>query len=153
MALYRRPSGLDENTRLEQTLLPLRRLVAEALDKHEAAKQEHKVNTMLNTQGAMIAEGKIAALLKKGEQKAARAEAEATLKKEADGPVCRRYETNDPTIEKLGELLAQNPTGFLLFRDELVGFLPGLDRDGHESDRAAYLEMWNGTGTFTSDRI
>src|SRR5580704_9026265 len=54
--------GLMQTPAFEQTLLPLRRLVAEALDKHEAAKQEHKVNTMLNTQGAMIAEGKIAAL-------------------------------------------------------------------------------------------
>ena len=146
-------SGLMKTPALEQPLLPLRRLVAEALDKYGAEMQEHEVNSMLKSQRAKLAEKKIAAHLKKGDQQAARAEAEAIVKKQADEPVCRRYETNDPTIEKLGVLLAENPTGLLLFRDELVGFLRGLDREGHESDRAIYLEMWNGTGTFTSDRI
>jgi putative DNA primase/helicase len=108
---------------------------------------------MLKSQGAKLAEKKIATHLKKGDEQAARAEAEAVLKKESNEPVCRRYETNDPTIEKLGVLLAENPNGILLFRDELVGFLRGLDREGHEGDRAIYLEMWNGTGSFTSDRI
>ncbi len=145
--------GLMKTPALEQPLRPLRRLVAEALDRYAAEMQDHEVNTMLKSQGAKLAEKKIAAHLKKGDQQAARAEAEAIVKKEPDEPVCRRYETNDPTIEKLGVLLAENPTGLLLFRDELVGFLRGLDRDGHESDRAVYLEMWNGTGSFTSDRI
>jgi putative DNA primase/helicase len=145
--------GLMKTPALEQPLLPLRRLVTEALDKYTAEMREHEVNTMLKLQGAKLAEKKIAGHLKKGDQQAARAEAEAVVNKAADEPVCRRYETNDPTIEKLGVLLAENPTGLLLFRDELIGFLRGLDKEGHESDRAIYLEMWNGTGSFTSDRI
>jgi putative DNA primase/helicase len=145
--------GLMKTPALEQPLLPLRQLVAEALDRHTAEMREHEVNTMLKSQEAKLAEKKIAGHLKKGDQQAARAEAEAIVKKETDEPVCRRYETNDPTIEKLGVLLAENPMGLLLFRDELVGFLRGLDREGHESDRAIYLEMWNGTGSFISDRI
>ena len=145
--------GLMKTPALEQPLLPLRLLVAEALARYNAEMREHEVNIMLESQGKKLAEKKIATHLKKGEHQAARAEAESIVKKEANEPVCRRYETNDPTIEKLGVLLAENPMGFLLFRDELVGFLRGLDREGHESDRASYLEMWNGTGTFTSDRI
>ena len=145
--------GLMKTPALEQPLLPLRRLVGEALDKYAAEMQEHEVNTMLKSAGEKLAEKKITAHLKKGDEQAARAEAETVLKKEGDEPICQRYETNDPTIEKLGVLLAENPTGLLLFRDELVGFLRGLDREGHESDRAIYLEMWNGTGSFTSDRI
>jgi Protein of unknown function (DUF3987) len=46
-----------------------------------------------------------------------------------------------------------NPKGLLLFRDELSGFLHTMDRPGHETDRAFYCEAWNGTGTFTYDRI
>lgn len=145
--------GLMKTPALEQPLLPLRRLVAEASDRYAAEMREHEVNEMLKSQGAKLAEKKIVAHLKKGDQEAARAEAEAIVKEEYNKPVCRRYETNDPTVEKLGVLLAENPTGMLLFRDELVGFLRGLDREGHESDRAIYLEMWNGTGSFTSDRI
>jgi hypothetical protein len=145
--------GLMKTPALEQPLLPMRRLVNEALDSYTSKMQEHEVNSILKSQGAKLAEKKIAGHMKKGDDKAARAEAEAIVKKENDEPVCRRYETNDPTIEKLGVLLAENPTGLLLFRDELIGFFRGLDKEGHESDRATYLEMWNGTGSFTSDRI
>ncbi len=65
----------------------------------------------------------------------------------------RRYSTNDSTVEKLGELLADNPNGLLVFRDELSGWLKSMDRDGHESDRSFYLEAWAGNGDFTYDRI
>src|SRR5215470_20392239 len=64
-----------------------------------------------------------------------------------------RYLINDTTVEKLRELLNQNPNGLLLFRDELSGFLRTMDRPGHENDRAFYCEAWNGTGPYTYDRI
>ena len=42
----------------------------------------------------------------------------------------------------------------LLFRDELTGWFHNLDKAGHESDRAFYLEAWDGNGSsFTYDRI
>jgi len=68
-------------------------------------------------------------------------------------PVERRYIVNDPTVEKLGELLNQNPRGLLLFRDELVGWLKSLEREGREQDRTFYLETWDGTGDYVYDRI
>lgn len=86
---------------------------------------------------------------------AARVRAErATLKgKEPKAPTERRYETNDPTVEKLGQLLNENPNGLLVFRDELSGWLRTLDRDGHENDRAFYCEAWDGDKSYTYDRI
>ena len=68
-------------------------------------------------------------------------------------PTQRRYMTNDATIEKIGELLNENPVGLLQFRDELIGLLAGWDRAGREQDRAFYLEAWNGNGSITIDRI
>jgi hypothetical protein len=68
-------------------------------------------------------------------------------------PTVKRYLTNDCTVEKLGELLSENPNGVGVYRDELPGFFSTLDKQGHESDRAFYLEGWNGTGSFTYDRI
>ena len=68
-------------------------------------------------------------------------------------PVWRRYVTNDATIEKMAELQASNPRGLMLFRDELVGLYATWDKDGHEADRAFYLEGWNGDRPHTSDRI
>jgi hypothetical protein len=73
--------------------------------------------------------------------------------KEPAKPIWKRYKTNDATIEKLSELLAQNPRGLLLYRDELVGLLSGWDREGREGDRAYFLEAWNGYGSLTTDRI
>lgn len=72
---------------------------------------------------------------------------------EVKEPVERRLFTSDCTIEKLGELLNANSNGILVNRDELTGFLRGLERAGHEQDRAFYLEAWNGTGSFIFDRI
>jgi putative DNA primase/helicase len=68
-------------------------------------------------------------------------------------PVRKRFVLNDPTVEKLGEILNQNVAGVLLFRDEISGLLATMDRSGHENDRAFYLEAWNGYGSYTFDRI
>ena len=65
----------------------------------------------------------------------------------------RRYYTQDPTVEKLVELLQENPRGMLVLRDELAGWLRTLERSGREGEREFYLEAWNGTGGFTFDRI
>lgn len=73
--------------------------------------------------------------------------------REPEKPVRRRYKTNDSTIEKLSELLSDNPRGILVYRDELMGFLRTCEKAGHESDRAFFLEAWNGNNAHTSDRI
>jgi hypothetical protein len=73
--------------------------------------------------------------------------------KAPDPPVWRRYKTNDATIEKISEVLAVNPRGMFVFRDELIGLLASWDREGRESDRAFHLEAWNGNGSHTTDRI
>jgi len=70
-----------------------------------------------------------------------------------DEPVQRRFRTSDATVPMLGAMLAKNPTGMLVFRDELMGLLASWDREGCEGDRAFYLEGWNGTGSFAVDRI
>ena len=70
-----------------------------------------------------------------------------------DEPIRKRYVTQDGTVEKIGELLSQNPRGILISRDELIGWFRSLDKPGHESDRGFYLEGWNGNGRYTYDRI
>jgi putative DNA primase/helicase len=72
---------------------------------------------------------------------------------QSDDPKEKRLWTTDVTVEKLGELLNENPEGLLILRDELTGWFRMLDRTGHEQDRAFYLEAWNGEGSFTFDRI
>ena len=72
---------------------------------------------------------------------------------QSDEPTRKRYMTQDGTVEKIGELLNENPRGILINRDELIGWFRSLDKAGHESDRGFYLEGWNGNGRYTYDRI
>jgi Protein of unknown function (DUF3987) len=68
-------------------------------------------------------------------------------------PVQKRLVLQSVTFEKLHEILARNPAGVLVVRDELTGWLAELDRQGRECERGFFLEAWNGDGSFTVDRI
>jgi hypothetical protein len=72
---------------------------------------------------------------------------------ELERPSARRLLTSDGTFEALHQLLADNPAGLFVLRDELTGWLASLDRYGREEQRAFYLESWNGDSGFTLDRI
>jgi putative DNA primase/helicase len=140
----------------EVALRALERLAMEAREQHKQAL------TMFNEDSLIVkikAEAAKAALKKafiKGgtsDDEQHRLAKEAAQAEEMNPPPARRFTVNDTTVEKLGELLADNPNGLLLFRDELTGFLRTLDRQGHESDRGFYLESWNGFGSYVYDRI
>ncbi|UNF29775.1 DUF3987 domain-containing protein [Bartonella krasnovii] len=65
----------------------------------------------------------------------------------------RRLIVNDVTVEKLGELLKENPRGLLMVCDELSVFLSTLERKEYQTDRAFYLTAFNGKKSYTYDRI
>ena len=78
---------------------------------------------------------------------------ETLLELEETKIVEKRYRTNDATIEKIGVILHENPTGILVFRDELSGWLKNLEKVGREGDRSFFLESWTGKGQISVDRI
>lgn len=68
-------------------------------------------------------------------------------------PHIPRLVVNDGTIERLGALLASQPRGTLQMRDELAGWLEGMQRyAGGGTDRPFWLEAYGGRG-FTVERI
>lgn len=151
------PSAL-KSPALAEITKPLDRLVAESREAHEEALAEHEAKVE-----AVEAEK---AALKKAIDKAAASSVKSGDRSELDGlierrrnmeppsdPKERRYKTSDTTTEKLIEILRDNPFGVLVQRDELTGWLKSLDKQGREVDRAFYLESWNGTGSYTVDRI
>jgi putative DNA primase/helicase len=150
-------SGLMKSPTLEQALKPLDRLAAQAMDAYKA--REERNTTMQEALDAQIAG------VKEGLKKAAKENNAAlcasvgarlaALQAEREDLIAtlRRFKTNDATIQKLGELLRDNPHGMLFFRDELSGWLSSLNQDGREGDREFFLETWNGDGTYTFDRI
>ena len=156
-AVVGRPSLL-KSPALAEVMRPLDRLVAEAYQKYEEAKLAHET-------GAIVAEAKKDAIkkeMKQAAQEAATSGDESKLNELADKlqntelpeqPIQRRYKTEDATVEKISEILLENPKGILVHRDELSGWLRNLDKQGREGDRSFYLEAWNGTGSFDVYRI
>jgi putative DNA primase/helicase len=68
-------------------------------------------------------------------------------------PRRKRLITTDATFEAMQSMMANNPAGIFVIRDELTGLLAGLERTGREQERAFLLECWNGDSPFTVDRI
>jgi hypothetical protein len=62
-------------------------------------------------------------------------------------PVLRRTWTADVTIEKLAAILAENPRGLVILRDELTAWVRGMNqyRGGKGADKQFYLSAWSGT--------
>jgi hypothetical protein len=152
------PPGTLKSPSIAAAMAPLHRLAQQASRDFEAARAADRVNQIMHTAEKKDLQEKINSAFKgKAKQNIASAEDMArqlaALEERSIELLCRRFLTSDSTIEKLGELLKQNPNGLLYFRDELAGFLRSLEKQGRESDRAFYLEAWKGHGAFTQDRI
>jgi hypothetical protein len=66
----------------------------------------------------------------------------------------RRVISTDPTVERAARLSAENPRGLLLLRDELAGWITGMDRysSAAGADRAFWLEAYGGR-RWAPDRV
>ena len=68
-------------------------------------------------------------------------------------PHMPRLVVNDATIERLGAIVAAQPRGLMQMRDELAGWLEGMERySGSGTDRPFWLEAYGGRG-FTVERM
>jgi hypothetical protein len=69
-------------------------------------------------------------------------------------PRATRYVVNDGGYQALSEVLRQcAPNGVLAYRDELMSLVRALDDESRVEDRGFYLTGWNGSDSYTSDRI
>jgi putative DNA primase/helicase len=143
--------GLMKTPAINEPMKFLRRLEIEAKAAHEAEMKEYLAAEMVAKAARQNAEQAVKKALKDGAN--ATEIARQAIAQEQEPPTRRRYQVNDPTVEKLGEILNENPNGVTLCRDELYAFLKSLDKDGHESARGFYLEAWNGNGRHSYDRI
>jgi putative DNA primase/helicase len=155
-AVIGRP-GLMKSPALLQAMKPLDYLAALALDEADArASQQALDREILDAQLAGVKDAlKKAAKDGKADVIAAKSQEIATLQAQRELLTAppRRFKTNDATIQKLGELLRDNPTGLLLYRDELSGWLSSLRQEGRDDDRGFFLEAWNGDGNYVFDRV
>ncbi|EQD56884.1 hypothetical protein B2A_05070, partial [mine drainage metagenome] len=151
-AVIGRPSS-GKSPALAPARRMLARLESETAKAHVAAVQDAMARHNLHVAGAGIAKESMRTALKEGNAAEAEKLARAASAPAPEIPAEPRIVVADATVEKLGELLNQNPRGLLLVRDELTGWLASLDREGHECDRSFWLECWNASGPFVVDRI
>ena len=140
----------------EAALKPLNRLVNKAIAEHESQAMGYETKQLIRQAQQEAIESQLKAAAKdssKGDVNQLASELLAFKQQVDEPPILRRYKTNDSTVEKLGEILRDAKRGILVSRDELVGLLSSWDREGREGDRAFFLEAFNGTGSFDTDRI
>jgi hypothetical protein len=141
--------GMKKTPAIEASFRPLRWLEAEAKKEHEADESTHEAE-----QATFESQRK--ALKREMDKRAAKGQDMEEIKehyanlKPLVAPKRKRFVTNDATIEKAHELMAQNPRGITIFRDELVGLFVTWDRDDRKDDRCFHLQGWNGYGGYTS---
>jgi putative DNA primase/helicase len=145
--------GAMKSPPMKEVLKPVELLEEAARERHEHNLSKYDAQLKVAKQANKVADQEIKAALSDGDEQRAEEIAVKSKRQEPKPPTRQRYLTQDTTIEKLGELLSGNPNGILVYRDELVGWLSTLEKQGHESDRAFYLEAWDGNGRFTFDRI
>jgi putative DNA primase/helicase len=138
-------SGIMKSPTLKAAMAPLHRLVAEANAEYDRSANEAELQSVVVDARVKAAKKAVEQAVQAGEDPAPFVSELQKAKTEVATPACRRFLTNDPTVEALGILLNQNSRGILVFRDELTGWLRTLDRDGHENDRSFYLEAWDGS--------
>ncbi|MGZ8241297.1 MAG: DUF3987 domain-containing protein [Methylobacter sp.] len=146
-----RPSAM-KTPAASEALKPLQRLEIKAKEAFVNAKAEDEAQGFINAEGRALAEKAAKSMIKDSKF----AQAKQILMEnpaETKKPTRARFMVNDVTIEKLGEVLNENPNGLLMYRDEISGFLKTIDREDHTNDRAFYLETFTGLSPYTFDRI
>ncbi|KOR31403.1 hypothetical protein TI04_01035 [Achromatium sp. WMS2] len=149
--LVGRPSS-GKTPAMREALKPLHKVAELAIEKFRVELTKYKAGLKLRELKVKVTEKKARTALADGDEKLAQQLLVDIVDVPAI-PVEPRYIVNDTTIEKLGELLNQNPNGLLLERDELYGWLHTLDREDRSNDRTFFLEASSGDGTYTYDRI
>ena len=140
--------GAMKSPAMAEALKPLNRLEMQAREEHEEAMKEYEAEKEEYELRKEAAQKKAKVALQKGEDLANYLNIERPEK-----PKAKRLIVNDCTYEALGEILADNENGVLALRDELMSLLKTLDREEYVAARGFFLSAWNGTSSYTFDRI
>lgn len=167
-AVIGQPSS-KKSPAIDNAMKPIDNLISKAMKAHKSNMKEHATQTLINTAKAKAESDELKSLAKQlasqdDDIDSAEKITEETIHQKAAAiaeskqqdeniPIPRRHMVSDITVEKLGEIENQNNNGVLQYRDELSGFLANLEKDSEQQARSFYLEGFNGTGSYTVDRI
>ena len=145
-AIVGRP-GMMKSLAVNEALAPLKRLEARAAEAFEEAQREAEIEKELLQAEAAQLKGK------KGVGLTREALRDLKQREQENEVVARRYVLQNVTVEKLGELLRDNPRGLTVTRDELASWLHDNAREERAESLGFYLAAWNGDESYTFDRI
>ncbi|MVT71067.1 DUF3987 domain-containing protein [Bradyrhizobium pachyrhizi] len=151
-AIIGRPSAM-KSPAIKAALAPIYAIQDDLRKAWEEEVKSGQIDDTLSGLNAKDVKKRAAKALQEGNRDEARDMLAGLAAGDDDEPPCPRLIINDATVEKLGELLNENPRGMLLMRDELPGFLARMESEEFQGERAFYLEAFNGDGHFTYDRI
>jgi len=140
-AVVGRPS-LMKSPAIQQAMKPLDAMIHEARKAYAAAMAAFETNSEVYAGKRDAWKQKLRKAAKDDEP----TDGISAPEKKPVAPIERRLRTNAGSVECLINLLNENPNGFMVFRDELTGWLRNLDKPGKEGDRQFFLEAWNGNG-------
>jgi hypothetical protein len=145
------PPGFMKSPAIREAFHPLFRLERQARTKYDEAKRAAEVDREIAESNRTIIRNRLRGkdLTDADRERLAHQLSEVTFEE----PTCRRYIINDVTVEKVGELLNQNPNGLVLLCDELSGWMGLMEQPEHVNARAFYLAAWSGKAAYTYDRI
>lgn len=149
-ALIGRPSTMKTPS-LQAALDPIYEIEKSINSQHEEHLSDYEIKLVIEGIKHKNKNKTLDRLVKNGEEEKAKLLLRETT--DTTQPIKPRIAVNDCSIEKLGELLNENPNGLILIRDELSGWLAKLNQEECQGDRAFYLECFNGNGSYTFDRI
>lgn len=144
--------GMMKSPAMTAALAPMARLESRATEEWQVAHEEWETD-------AEMAQARVDAL-KAAALKDLKANPRAALNRSSFAPpdieaepTLRRYTISSATVEALAEKLIENPRGLLVVRDELPGWLAGLEREDAAELRSFLMTGWNGKDGWTFDRI
>ncbi len=123
-------SGTTKSPALDRVLSPLHRTQLDLVRDHQHTMADHE-------QALALHAADFASWKAKGRAKG------GPPPEEPPEPTCPRIIVSDTTVEALAVILAENPRGLLLARDELAGMLLGMNqyRGGKGADAQHFLTM------------
>jgi len=130
---------------------PLADLAAEQNLDWEERCRDHRTARQAAKEARSVWEAEVKQAIKAGTP----APREPDAAREPEVPRKRRTHTSEATVEAARDLSKATPRGMLLHRDELAGWIAGMDRYGNGAsgaDRAFWLQAYEG-GRWTVDRV
>ncbi|WNC69946.1 YfjI family protein [Thalassotalea nanhaiensis] len=147
-----RPSAM-KSPAMKAALEPLKAIEKGYQELHEENLKLYETDSLVNELTLKEAKKKASAAIRKNDNNKANELIADANAQAIEPPELQCIVVVDTTYEKLGVLLDQNPNGLLLTRDELPGLLSRLMKEEYQTERAFYLECFDGDGTYKFERI